>query len=46
MPRLERVKARFDWTDHAVADALGVHPFAVSRYRLTGAPCERSSAST
>jgi hypothetical protein len=36
--RLDRVKARFDWSDHDVADALGVYPSAVSRYRLTGVP--------
>ncbi len=35
---MDRVKARLDWSDHDIADALGVHPSAVSRYRLTAVP--------
>jgi hypothetical protein len=38
---MARVKARFDWSDHDVADALGVYPSVVSRYRLTGVPHHR-----
>jgi hypothetical protein len=36
--RLDRVKARFDWSYDDIADALGVYPSAVSRYRLSGVP--------
>jgi hypothetical protein len=34
----EEVKTRFGWSDHDVADALGVWPSTLSRYRLTGVP--------
>jgi hypothetical protein len=37
-PWVERVKARFDWSDHDIADALGVWPSTVSRYRVAGVP--------
>jgi hypothetical protein len=35
---MDRIKARFGWSDHDVADALGVYPSAVSRYRFQGVP--------
>ncbi|MGH7912026.1 MAG: hypothetical protein ACREOV_09910 [Candidatus Dormibacteraceae bacterium] len=38
---LDMVKARFDWSDIDVADALGVWPSTVSRYRITGVPAVR-----
>ena len=38
---LEPVEARFDWSDHDVADSFGVYPSVASRYRLTGVPHHR-----
>jgi hypothetical protein len=35
---IDQVKGRFGWSDHDVADALGVWPSVVSRYRRTGVP--------
>jgi hypothetical protein len=35
---IDKVKARFDWSDHDVADALGVWPSVVSRHRMSGVP--------
>ncbi len=35
---LDEIEARFGWSDHDVADALGVWPSAVSRYRVNGVP--------
>ncbi len=32
------MKTRFDWSDHDGADALGVWPSVVFRYRMTGVP--------
>jgi hypothetical protein len=33
---IDQVKLRFGWSDHDVADALGVWPSVVSRYRRSG----------
>lgn len=35
---MDRVKARFDWSDHDPADALGVWQSVVSRYRISAVP--------
>jgi hypothetical protein len=35
---LDQIEARFGCSDHDVADALGVWPSAVSRYRVNGVP--------
>jgi hypothetical protein len=37
-PLIDRVKGRFGWSDHDVADALGVGPSVVCPYRRTGVP--------
>lgn len=35
---MDAVRRRFDWSDHDIADALGVNWSTVSKYRLTGLP--------
>jgi hypothetical protein len=35
---IDKVKTRFGWSDRDVADALGVWPSVVCRYRMTGVP--------
>jgi hypothetical protein len=38
VPLLDRVQARFGWSDRQLARALGVTPAVVSRYRRSGVP--------
>jgi transcriptional regulator with XRE-family HTH domain len=33
---MDKVEARFDWSDHDLSDALGVWPSVISRYRRNG----------
>jgi hypothetical protein len=43
VPLMDRVKARFGWSDRQLALALGVTPTVVYRYRRSGVPDHQAS---